>query len=156
MTAPRPACSASDKAAHLAAIEKECRAKGLNLTPIRRRVLEILLQDHRAKGAYDVLGVLRAEGLGSQPPAAYRALDFLVTNGYAHRIENLNAYVACSHSHSHHSPAFMICTSCNHVDETSSTLVASALADAIGDTGFQANQTTIEVQGLCDKCQPTP
>ncbi len=47
------------------------------MTPVRRRVLEILLEKHRAMGAYDVLDRLAAEGFGNQPPVAYRALDFL-------------------------------------------------------------------------------
>ncbi|OUS38011.1 Fur family transcriptional regulator, partial [Rhodobacterales bacterium 56_14_T64] len=63
-----------------------CKAQGLQLTPVRRRVLEILLQQHQSLGAYDILDLLREEGLGSQPPVAYRALDFLVKHGFAHKI----------------------------------------------------------------------
>ena len=61
-------------------------ARGLRLTPVRRRVLEILLESHKAMGAYDMLGRLAAEGFGHQPPVAYRALDFLEEQGLAHRI----------------------------------------------------------------------
>ncbi len=46
--------------------------------------------------AYELLDRLRAAGLGGQPPVAYRALDFLVGNGFAHRIERLGAFVACT------------------------------------------------------------
>jgi Fur family zinc uptake transcriptional regulator len=70
----------------LAAAEARCAAGGLRFTPVRRKVLEILLQDHRALGAYSILDRLREEGFGSQPPVAYRALDFLVANGLAHRL----------------------------------------------------------------------
>ena len=76
----------------LSAAEDACARRKLNLTPVRRRVLEILLQQHKAMGAYDILARLESEGLGSQPPVAYRALDFLVSNGFAHKIEGLNAY----------------------------------------------------------------
>ena len=81
---------------NMAQIEAHCAKEGLQLTPVRRRVLEILLHEHRALGAYDILDKLRSEGLGSQPPVAYRALDFLVTHGFAHKIERLNAFVACA------------------------------------------------------------
>ena len=54
---------------------------GARLTPVRKRVLEILLEAHRAMGAYDVLQRLAAEGFGNQPPVAYRALEFLVEHG---------------------------------------------------------------------------
>jgi hypothetical protein len=61
-------------------------ARGVRLTPVRRRVLEILLEEHKAMGAYDVLTRLAAEGFGNQPPVAYRALEFLEDQGFAHRI----------------------------------------------------------------------
>ncbi|MEL6691127.1 MAG: transcriptional repressor, partial [Pseudomonadota bacterium] len=78
----------------LAAADAQCAERNVRLTPVRRRVLEILLEEHHALGAYDVLDRLRDEGLGSQPPVAYRALEFLVKEGLAHRIERLNAFVA--------------------------------------------------------------
>ena len=79
----------------IAAAEARCNAEGLRFTPVRRKVLEILLQEHRALGAYIILDKLREDGFGSQPPVAYRALDFLVANGFAHKIERLNAFIAC-------------------------------------------------------------
>ena len=80
----------------ICAAEAACAAAGERLTPLRRRTLEILLESHSALGAYDVLARLEAEGFGSKPPVAYRALGFLVDNGFAHRIEGLSAYVACA------------------------------------------------------------
>lgn len=53
----------------VAAADEYCRARGLHFTPVRRRVLELLLEEHRALGAYDILDRLREEGLGSQPPS---------------------------------------------------------------------------------------
>ena len=73
----------------ISAVDARCRDQGLQFTPVRKRVLELLLQEHRAMGAYEILDLLREEGLGSQPPVAYRALDFLVKNGFAHKIERL-------------------------------------------------------------------
>ena len=101
----------------LAAAEARCASGGLRFTPVRRKVLEILLQDHRALGAYSILDRLREEGFGSQPPVAYRALDFLVANGLAHKIERLNAFIACVHTHHSHTPAFMICRLCDAPEE---------------------------------------
>ena len=59
-------------------------------------MLEALLESHRALTAYELLDQLAAAGLGSQPPVAYRALDFLVANGFVHRIERLGAFAACT------------------------------------------------------------
>ena len=137
----------------MAAAEARCAASDLRLTPIRRRVLELLLAEHRALGAYDILGHLSAEGLGAQPPVAYRALDFLVKAGLAHRIEALNAYIACSHVGADHTPAFLICRSCQSVAESDTTLTQGRLGDAARAAGFQIERTVIEAQGLCPSCQ---
>lgn len=132
-------------------VEARCAAERLQLTPVRRRVLEILLQRHRALGAYDILDVLRAEGLGSQPPVAYRALDFLVKHRFAHRIEKLNAFVACTHPGEDHTPAFLICRDCNGVAEAQGAQVA--LDRSARESGFAIESATIEFEGLCPDCQ---
>jgi len=133
--------------------EERCAQDGLRLTPARRRVLEILLEEHRALGAYDVLDRMRDEGLGAQPPAAYRALDFLVSHGFAHRIEGLNAFVACAHPGEAHVPAFLHCRGCGAVAEASVPSQSGLLARAAEETGFAIESTVIEAKGLCAACQ---
>ena len=134
----------------LRSAERICARADLKLTPVRRRVLEILLESHAALGAYDVLSRLDAEGLGSKPPVAYRALGFLVDHGFAHRIEGLNAFIACAHPGSDHAPAFLICRGCRTVAETRAT---APLGAAAAQTGFAIEQTVMEAQGLCPACQ---
>ncbi|CUH75833.1 transcriptional repressor [Tropicibacter naphthalenivorans] len=141
-------------ASALAKAEEECAEKGLQLTPVRRRVLEILLEQHRALGAYDVLEHLRAEKLGSQPPVAYRALDFLVSHGFAHRIERLNAFIACSHPGERHAPCFLICRECSAVVEAPGRQAAQALREAAAQLGFGVERVAIEAEGLCPACGP--
>lgn len=141
-------------AAALAAAEKQCRMQKLHLTETRRRVLEILLDQHRALGAYDILKHLVAEGRGAQPPVAYRALDFLVCHGFAHKIEKLNAYVACAYPGEAHFPAFMICRACDAIAEAHSNQGKGSLGGAAKETGFVIETTVIEAEGLCPKCRP--
>ncbi|MEM7721500.1 MAG: transcriptional repressor [Pseudomonadota bacterium] len=136
----------------LAAAEARCAEKGLRLTPVRRKALEILLQEHRALGAYAMLDLLRDAGFGSQPPVAYRALDFLVENGFAHKVERLNAFVACAHPGQTHSPAFMICRKCDAVAEAQSAPAKGALGAAAKATGFQIERTVVEAEGICPVC----
>jgi len=135
----------------LALATRLCAERGAQLTPLRRRVLEILLESHRAMGAYDVLARLGAEGLGSKPPIAYRALGFLVEQGFAHRIERLSAFVACVHPGSPHRPAFMICRACRKVAEAE-TAPGGPFADGSAP-GFRIEQTVVEAEGLCPSCQ---
>lgn len=127
--------------------------RGVRLTPVRKRTLEILLEAHRALGAYDVLQRLAAEGFGNQPPVAYRALDFLVENGLAHRIRRLNAFTACMHPGEAHAPAFLICRSCDAVAEAPAAPVRTALDRAAADLGFVIERSNVEALGLCPTCQ---
>lgn len=137
----------------LARAEAVAAEKGLRLTPVRRRTLEILLEGHRALGAYDVLQRLAAEGFGNQPPVAYRALEFLTEQGLAHRIQRLNAFTACMHTGEAHAPAFLICRTCNLVAEAAAAPVQAALEESAAETGFVIERSTIEALGLCPACQ---
>jgi Fur family transcriptional regulator, zinc uptake regulator len=132
--------------------EAACAARGVQFTPVRRRVLEILAEAHAALGAYDVLARLDREGLGSQPPVAYRALGFLVEQGFAHRIERLNAFVACAHPGAAHAPVFLICRACGTVAEAGAD-IDGPLGDKAALAGFKIEQTVVEAQGLCAACQ---
>ncbi len=136
----------------IAAAEAHCAEHGLRFTPVRRSALEFLLREHRAIGAYEMLDLLRDAGYGSQPPVAYRALEFLVANGFAHKIERLNAFIACAHPGATHSPAFMICRDCQSVAEAHSSPARGILGDAAKATGFQIEGTMIEAVGLCPTC----
>ncbi len=159
-----PGCAAPDLAfsAHdhgscatdtLARAEALLVARGVRLTPVRKRVLEILLEAHQALGAYDVLNRLAAEGFGNQPPVAYRALDFLTEHGLAHRIRRLNAFVACMHPGEVHAPVFLICRVCKTVAEAPGAAVGAALGSAAADMGFAVERATIEALGLCPACK---
>jgi Fur family zinc uptake transcriptional regulator len=137
----------------MARAEQLAADRNVRLTPVRRRVLEILLEAHRALGAYDVLQRLAAEGFGNQPPVAYRALDFLVENGFAHRIRRLNAFTACMHPGEAHAPAFLICRVCDAVAEAPAAPVRAALDKAAADLGFVIERSNIEALGLCPACR---
>jgi Fur family zinc uptake transcriptional regulator len=127
--------------------------RGVRLTPVRRRALEILLEAHRALGAYEVLERLAADGFGRQPPVAYRALDFLVEQGLAHRIRRLNAFAACTHPGTTHSPVFFICTGCGTIAEAPGEAVRGALDAAAGELGFAVERASIEAAGTCPACR---
>ena len=129
-----------------------CQIHNLRFTPARRRVLQILLTEHRAMGAYEVLDILKQEGIAHQPPAAYRALDFLVSHGFAHKIERLNAFVGCAYSQSEHVPAFLICRLCNSVAEATAP-EQEALEPIAQISGFKIERTIVEALGLCPRCQ---
>ena len=132
--------------------EDQAQEEGVRLTPVRRRVLEILLESHRAMGAYEVLERLAAEGFGKQPPVAYRALDFLVEQGLAHRVRRLNAYAACLSNQRDHAPAFLICRGCEQVAEAETPELRAAMLALAAAHDFTIERSTVEILGLCGRC----
>ncbi|MFD1333603.1 Fur family transcriptional regulator [Methylopila musalis] len=141
----------------IARAERLCAARGARLTDMRRRVLEALAADHVPAGAYDVIERVAREGERRPAPiTVYRALDFLLAHGLAHRIESRNAFVACSHEHGPGDGgpvAFLICESCGAVGEASSSAFAAALDALAGEAGFRARSQVVEISGECSHCR---
>lgn len=137
----------------LGAADALCETRKARMTPTRRRVLEILLEEHKAIGAYDLLERLRVDGIADKPPVAYRALNFLIEQGFVHRIEKLNAYVACDAPEVSHNPMFLICDTCHNVAEQPTDLPDNLGATSKDAGGFLIQTMVIEAQGLCPNCQ---
>lgn len=135
--------------------ERICRERGLRLTPIRRRALEALHGDHRPVGAYDLADrISPAGGRRLAPISIYRALDFLVEQGFVHRLSTRNAYVACVHGHrAHEVVAFLICDACGGVDEDSSPAMKQAVAAIAAGRRFAPTHQVVEIIGRCDHCR---
>lgn len=129
------------------------RARGLRLTKWRQKVLDILLEQHRSLGAYEILERLGENDETPKPPTAYRALDYLVEHGLAHRIEKMNAYVACAQPGACERASFFYCKLCHTVAEVQSSGAEADLMRAAETSGFSAEQTVIEVEGICAACQ---
>ena len=139
--------------AALKAAEMVCAQRGLRLTPLRRRVLELVWQSHEPVKAYDVLDNLRREHRGAAPPTVYRALDFLQAEGFVHRIESLNAFIGCGAPQETHDGQFLICRSCGEVAEIDDDDITRLLSRKAGRLGFHIDNETIEIRGLCAGCK---
>lgn len=130
-----------------------CRQQNARLTPIRERVLELIWQSHKPLGAYDILGMLGAEGHNAAPPTVYRALDFLLQHGLVHRISSLNSFIGCTQAGEHHRGMFLICRQCRNVLELAAPEVAQAVESAAESEAFLPEDITLEIAGLCPRCQ---
>ncbi len=133
-----------------------CQQHQARLTPTRERVLELIWQSHKPLGAYDVLAALTADGHTAAPPTVYRALDFLQQYGLVHRIASLNAFIGCPHAGQSHTGMFLICQSCGNVLELTAPAVSTAIHTAAAAETFRADSVTLEIAGLCPRCQPEP
>lgn len=145
---------AADRARHLSEAEQRCDAAGESLTPLRRKVLELLMDEPGPAKAYDLLPKLDTEKGQAKPPTIYRALDFLVRMGLAHRIESLNAFVACDVGACARSTIFLICEKCGGAEEFDAGHALVDLTEAASKDGFAIKRTMIEASGVCSTCQP--
>ena len=141
-----------DAEGFVAAVERVSRERGLRLTPIRARVLELIAEEGRPIKAYDLLQKIEGTGAAA-PPTVYRALDFLLANGFIHKLESVNAFVACHHpSTEQHSVPFLICDRCHSAVELEDAQVVAALDERARALGFVPQAQTLEVHGLCARC----
>jgi Fur family zinc uptake transcriptional regulator len=138
----------------VAAAEARTEETAAKLTPMRRRVLELICASHAPVGAYHLMEKL-AGGANRRvaPPTVYRALDFLMEHGLIHRINSLNAYVACFGPHRPHDACLLICEQCKTVEEIEADGLRRAIHRKGADAGFEVRSQTIEVTGLCRSCR---
>jgi Fur family zinc uptake transcriptional regulator len=154
------ACSSPDHHVHdaagfVTAVERACSERGLRLTDIRARVLGLVADAGMPIKAYDLLDKVReGEGAGAAaPPTVYRALDFLLANGFIHKLESVNAFVACHHPNAaQHSAPFLICDGCHKAVELEDEHVVATLDAQARALGFSPQTQTLEVHGLCAEC----
>ena len=132
--------------------ERVCQQRGKRFTALRRRVFELVWQQHKPIGAYEVLEKLQRDGRAA-PPTVYRALDFLLELGLVHRIASLNAFVGCVHPEYPHDGQFLICKSCHAFAELDTPLITTAIEQSAADADFEVHQHTVEIMGLCPRCR---
>jgi Fur family transcriptional regulator, zinc uptake regulator len=96
----------------VATAEKVCAARRVNLTPLRKRIFEIVWRQHEPIGAYEILAELSRDREKAAPPTVYRALEFLQDAGLVHRLDTLNAFLGCDRPEDEHAGQFLVCSVC--------------------------------------------
>jgi Fur family transcriptional regulator, zinc uptake regulator len=143
-------CSA-DAIAHA---EVACAERGERLTLLRRLVLEAVASSHKPVGAYEIMDMLATDRRRPAPITVYRALDFLMKNGFVHRVESRNAYFACAHNHDSGAiVAFLMCSTCGSVGEATTADMGQLLAGVTRKAGFKPSVSVIEITGTCSHCR---
>ena len=135
------------------AVAAACDARGLKLTTMRRRVLELIAVADKPVKAYDLLDQMKATHDAAAPPTVYRALDFLLEHGFIHKLASINAYVGCHHPGSAaHAVPFLICDNCQSATELEDARIVQSLDASARAAGFMPQAQTLEVHGLCASC----
>lgn len=141
-----------DAGGYLQAVEKACAERGLRLTPLRAQVLGLIAAAGKPVKAYDLLDRMKDENGSSAPPTVYRALDFLLEQGFIHRLASINAFVGCHHPDARHSVPFLICDSCQEAIELEDARIPKLLDTQARALGFTPSTQSLEVHGLCARC----
>jgi len=116
------------------------------------KALAVLRNTNEPMSAYDVLAELRQFNPKIAPPTVYRALAALTDRGQIHRLESMNAYIACRCDHHQQAPVFSVCDDCGSVEENVAPEVLSALSDMTQQSGFSTTRQVIELRGRCTSC----
>lgn len=133
--------------------ELVCQSRGLRLTQLRRRVLELVWGSHEPVKAYDILEDLGTKHKRAAPPTVYRALEFLQEEGFVHKIESMNAYVGCGEPGHSSASQFLICQQCGEVAELDDDEILGIIAKKAKSLGFHIDNQTVELKGLCNACR---
>jgi Fur family zinc uptake transcriptional regulator len=146
-----------DPAAWAAQVESACRTRGVQLTPLRRRVLDIFSDSAAPLGAYAILEEMsRREGKHIAPPTVYRTLDFLLEHGFVHKIASLNVYAPCEHLDHVHDGMLLICENCGRSEEIEDPDAMRVIAGSAATAGFRLKRVMVEAKGLCRRCAGDP
>ncbi len=141
-----------DAAGYVRSVEQACAARGLRLTPLRAQVLGLVAAAGKPIKAYDLLDRLKRDSASAAPPSVYRALDFLLAQGFIHRLESINAFIGCHHPQVRHSVPFLICDGCQDAIELEDVSIPDLLDAQARALGFVPRAQTLEVHGLCAAC----
>lgn len=134
-------------------VERACEERGLRLTPIRAHALRLIADAGRPVKAYDLLDQMKATHDAAAPPTVYRALDFLLENGFIHKLASINAFVGCHHpGGAQHAVPFLICDTCQSATELEDERIVDLLETRARDLGFSPQAQTVEVHGTCAEC----
>jgi Fur family zinc uptake transcriptional regulator len=122
--------------------ETLCNQRNIRFTPIRKKILALILEQHMPIKAYDILAKLSDAD----------HIEFLLENQLIHKIDSINSYIGCEFAHKQHQSQFLVCDSCNEVMELQEPLLNSALTETSQSKGFVVRQSHVEIHGVCADC----
>lgn len=125
-----------------------------DLTKNQRLVLEVLRAESGPLTAYVILERLRHAGLRA-PPQIYRALNQLKERALVHKLDSLNAFIACQNPEcsGHNVLAFAICDRCEKVAEVAHPALSNCLSEIADRSCWEVTLSNVEIHGLCRTCQ---
>ncbi|MDA0915806.1 MAG: Fur family transcriptional regulator [Proteobacteria bacterium] len=145
--------SISELNASISRVDEICRSNKLGFTDIRKLVFEIIIKNNKPIKAYQILDEIRnITNKPSHPPTVYRAIDFLIENGFVHKLNSINSFVGCFHPKTHEECYFLICKKCNLYQECCDDSLKDRISKTAIHNNFEISNTTLEIEGHCLDC----
>jgi len=139
--------------ASISRVDEICRSNKLGFTDIRKLVFEIIIKNNKPIKAYEILDEIRnITNKPSHPPTVYRAIDFLIENGFVHKLNSINSFVGCFHPKTHEECYFLICKKCNLYQECCDDSLKDRISKTAVHNKFVISNTTLEIEGHCLDC----
>ena len=143
----------SELNASISRVDEICRSNNLGFTNIRKQVFEIIIKNNKPIKAYQILDEIRnITNKPSHPPTVYRAIDFLIENGFVHKLNSINSFVGCFHPKTHEECYFLICKKCNIYQECCDDNLKDRISRTAIHNNFIISNTTLEIEGHCLDC----
>lgn len=137
----------------LAVARRLCAERGVRLTSTRSRVLELLLDSDVPCTAYDLIAALGVRlGRKVNPPTVYRALEFLIDQGLAHRLEGERAFMPGAPNMQGRGCLLCLCDACGKAITVDASDIEAELALTASALGFIIHRSVLETRGQCPRC----
>lgn len=120
---------------------------GKRMTPVRTYIYKRLLKEGPL-GAYELLDGLKGIG-NSQPPTAYRALEFLESIGLVRKLRGVSKYIALSGESSSELTSYVVCRECGATEQAMLDDRAVSVFEQARTLGFSEIDQVIELIGVC-------
>ena len=129
------------------------RSRSRSAAGKRDAVLRVLCAAGRPLTAYEILARVRGCSVNA-PTTVYRLLEQLIGEGIVHRIESINAFVACDQGccPDRNKAVFSICDDCGKTREFADSQIFAILRRQAQMLDFELQSTTLEMRGKCASC----
>lgn len=126
------------------------REKGLKLTPLRKAIVKLFIDQASHMTPEDAWSKLKEKFRQCGLPSVYRNLESLVECGILTRIQlfdNKKHYGLCTSEKGHHHH-HIVCVNCGRVD----TISECAITRKRKIKGFRIIDHYVQVNGICEDC----
>lgn len=136
-----------------AEIISKLKQEGHRITPIRTRILEVLVTLKSPISAPDLLNFIRQTSEKVNKTTIYRELEFFKSKNLINEVEfgdGKKRYELNEGVHHHH----LICTNCKRIEDIDlKTDLTREEKDIEQKTGFKIRHHSLEFFGYCRSCQ---